>query len=165
MNFSDILENPHFNNLAAVVRVAFLSKSWRKEYAQVPFWTLVDHFQEVTPLTVQWDKSAVAIAFTDLITAIAGADGRLRMSYSEQDLAWFLSVLDSEHHKVIIKMLQAWYSAPDELLTPQEVADATGTHESGWRNKAAAGEIPGSFKKGKTWLLPRSVLRSRGIDI
>lgn len=44
------------------------------------------------------------------------------------------------------------------FVTPAEVAAATGTSESQWRNKAAAGVIPGAVKKGKQWLLPRSIL-------
>lgn len=44
------------------------------------------------------------------------------------------------------------------VLTPAEAAELTNTHESGWRNRAAAGEIPGAFKKGKQWLIPRSAV-------
>lgn len=53
----------------------------------------------------------------------------------------------------------------ESWMTPQEVAEATSTSDSQWRNKAAAGEIPGAVKKGKQWLLPRSVLRAQGIDV
>lgn len=52
-------------------------------------------------------------------------------------------------------------SSTESWLTPQEVAEATGTSDSQWRNKAAAGDIPGAIKKGKQWLLPRSVLNKR----
>lgn len=41
----------------------------------------------------------------------------------------------------------------------------SGMNESTWRNKAANGEIAGAVKKGKQWLLPVSVLRSRGIEV
>lgn len=50
-----------------------------------------------------------------------------------------------------------------DVLTPAEVAELTSTAESGWRNKCAAGAFPGAFKKGKQWLIPRSVLVDRGI--
>lgn len=53
----------------------------------------------------------------------------------------------------------------NDWLTPAEVAAATDTAESGWRNKAAAGEIPGAVKKGKQWLLLRSVLRAQGVKV
>lgn len=61
-----------------------------------------------------------------------------------------------------------WY-APDpnefEWFTPAEVASLTGTAESGWRNKAAAGEIPGAIKKGKQWLIPRATLRAMHVKV
>ncbi len=56
-------------------------------------------------------------------------------------------------------------NAADNWMTPAEVAEAIGTSESNWRNKAAAGLIPGAVKKGKQWLLPRSVLRARGVEV
>ena len=56
-------------------------------------------------------------------------------------------------------LMLAWASATPDYLTPNEIADATGTAESGSRNKAAAGEIPGAVKKGKQWLIPRWAVR------
>jgi Ser/Thr protein kinase RdoA (MazF antagonist) len=50
-------------------------------------------------------------------------------------------------------------------LTPAEIAAATGTAESTWRNKAAAGQVPGAVKKGKQWLIPRAVLRAQGYNV
>jgi len=43
---------------------------------------------------------------------------------------------------------------PRQYVTPNEAAAFTGTAESGWRNRAAAGDIPGAVKKGKQWLIP-----------
>ncbi len=43
---------------------------------------------------------------------------------------------------------------PRQYVTPNEAAAFTGTAESSWRNRAAAGEIPGAVKKGKQWLIP-----------
>lgn len=45
-----------------------------------------------------------------------------------------------------------------DFVTPGEAAVLTGTAESGWRNRAAAGKIPGAVKKGKQWLIPRSAI-------
>ena len=42
------------------------------------------------------------------------------------------------------------------FITPAEAAALTNTAESTWRNRAAAGQVPGAVKKGKQWLLPRS---------
>lgn len=164
MNYSDILENPHFNNLAAIIRVPFLSLSWRKRHADVPFWTLIENFSAVTPAdNSKWNKSQVISTFTQLLLELTTADPRL--SYTPDDFAWFVGVLDSDQHKLIIKLFQAWFSAPDKLMTPTEIAEQTGTASSTWRNKAANGEIPGSIKKGKQWLIPVSVLRSRGFNV
>lgn len=46
----------------------------------------------------------------------------------------------------------------ENYLTPDEIAERTGDAASGWRNKAAAGKIPGAIKKGKQWLIPASAV-------
>lgn len=48
--------------------------------------------------------------------------------------------------------------APDALLTPAEAEERTNWAASSWRNWAAAGRLPGAFKKGKQWLIPLSVV-------
>lgn len=70
----------------------------------------------------------------------------------ETEQAMPLTDEDGEYIEVSANVVSHFF------LTPQEVAAATGTSDSQWRNKAAAGEIPGAIKKGKQWLLPRSVL-------
>lgn len=47
----------------------------------------------------------------------------------------------------------------DSLLTPAEAAELFGGAESSWRNRAASGEIPGAFKKGKQWLIPKTAVQ------
>jgi len=71
--------------------------------------------------------------------------------------------MEQEYALVIMSMLFASAHAEDKYLTPPEIATQTGTSESNWRNKAAAGEFPGAVKRGKVWFIPYSVLRSRGI--
>lgn len=162
MNYSEILANPHFNNLAAIVRVPFLSDTWKKQHPNVSFWTLINNFDHATmPLR----KVDAIEAFTALFLALTTADTRL--SYTEADMDWFVGVLDGDAAEsvVILSMFKAWFSAPDAMLTPAEIAAQTGTNESTWRNKAASGEIAGAVKKGKQWLLPVSVLRSHGIEV
>jgi len=164
MKYSDILKSDHFNNLAAIIRVPFLSEHWRKEHDEVPFWSLLDELNEVkTEEYFATNRAEFVNRFCAFLVTLTAADERL--TYSEEDLVWFIEVMDSEHALSIISLLFAWFSAPDTMLTPTEVAAATGTAESGWRNKAAAGLIPGAVKKGKQWLLPRSVLRGQGIKV
>lgn len=43
-----------------------------------------------------------------------------------------------------------------DWLTCAEAAALSGTSESGWRNRCAAGLVPGATKKGKQWLIPRT---------
>ena len=43
---------------------------------------------------------------------------------------------------------------PRKYATASEAAALTDTAESGWRNRAAGGHIPGAVKRGKTWLIP-----------
>jgi hypothetical protein len=164
MKHSDILKDPHFNNLAAIIRVPTLSQTWREEHLEVPFWTLLDELSDVkTEEAFATNRQEFVIRFRRFLVTLTTADSRL--AYTEDDLAWFVQVMDGQHALVIASLLLAWSSAPDTLLTPAEIAAATGTAESTWRNKAAAGAIPGAVKKGKQWLLPRSVLRSQGLNL
>jgi hypothetical protein len=55
-------------------------------------------------------------------------------------------------------MMLAYACASERFVTPAQVAAQTNTSESLWRNRAAAGSIPGAIKAGKQWLLPRDVL-------
>lgn len=160
MKYSDILKNPHFNTLAAIIRVPHLSQIWRDKHNEVPFWSLIDGLDDVKDLS---DFAEFVNRFCELLVTLTTADSRL--AYTEEDLAWFVEAMDSKHAHVIASLLLAWASAPDTMLTPAEIAEATGTSNSQWRNKAAAGQIPGAIKKGKQWLLPRSVLRAQGIDV
>lgn len=103
------------------------------------------------------DRKPALAAITDALVALAeGGFG----SHSVENMEWLVGVFEMEDGPAlaILWLLMAYSSAPDEWMTPAEAAAATGTAESGWRNKAAAGNIPGAFKKGKQWLLPRSVV-------
>lgn len=164
MNYQDILQNEHFNNLAATIRVAFHSAAWKQNHTHVPFWTLNKAFADAVFIDTEMNKELVIERFTALITALADADPALCW-YTAEDMDWFLQTLDSDHAKVVLSLFLAWYSAPDTYYTPAEIASITGTAESGWRNKAAAGEIPGAIKKGKQWLIPRTVLRAQGVKV
>ena len=158
-SFTDIIRDPHFASLAAIARRSFRSKKWQERHPEIPIKSLWKHLEAVTPVDgTRWDKAVVMTAITDIL--IASAPGK----YTEDDLRWLADVLDSKQHVVIISLWKAYAVAPDEFVTPAEVAEATGTAESGWRNKAAAGAIPGAFKKGKQWLLPRSVLVAQGVE-
>jgi hypothetical protein len=66
---------------------------------------------------------------------------------------------DSGHianQEAVVEVTLASYLS---YLTCSEAATATGTSSSSWRNRAAAGDIPGAVKRGKTWLIPRDIIR------
>jgi len=162
MKFGTILKNKHFCNLAAIIRVPFLSHHWKKNHPEVPFWKLLDELNDVkTEQMFHSNKDEFVTRFCAFLVTLTTADPRL--TYSPEDLNWFIGAMENEYNYVIVNLLFAYFSANDEMLTAPEVAEITDTSESNWRNKAASGEIPGAVKKGKTWLLPRSVLRAQGV--
>ncbi len=157
MKYSDILKNKHFRNLATLIRTPFLSTKWRKDHPELPFWTLLEEIDSVkTAEMFESNRTEFTNRFLVLLATLTAADSRL--SYTQDDLRWFVDAMDGEHALVIASMLLAYAIAPDEAVTPAEAAALTGTAESGWRNKAAAGQLPGAIKKGKQWLIPRRLV-------
>lgn len=161
MKFSQYLQNEHFNNLTAIIRVPSLSSRWRRQYSQVPFFSLRSAFSDLVFADFEIASADILSAFTNLLLAIVSVDEKL--SYTQDDFAWFVSILDNDASAAVLGLLCAYMVAPCDHLTPLEVAEQTGTSQSNWRNKAAAGDIPGAVKKGKQWLLPVPVLKAHGI--
>lgn len=171
MKFQEILHGKEFNNLAAILRLAFHAKPhphvdlYRRLKSEVPFWSLWQQFCKTTPIECNWNKSEVVVSFTNMILAITKAVPEI-IWYTEDDLAWFVGVPDSENACVTIQMFKAWVSADDTYLTPGQIAEITNTSESNWRNRAAGQPgykpIPGCKKPGKDWLLPLTVLQAQG---
>ena len=81
MKYSDILKNPHFNNLAAIIRIPHQSQDWREAHATIPFWKLIDELSN-TP-----DATEFLNQLCNLLVMLTKSDERL--TYSEADLAWF----------------------------------------------------------------------------
>jgi hypothetical protein len=164
MRLSEILNNPHFCNIAAIMRIPLQSWDWREEYPEVRFSARIYHIESLMTrehFEDQSDKYEFTQLFVRLLKDIQLADARLR--YTKEDIQWFVEVMEQEYALVIMSMLFASAHAEDRYMTPPEIAEQTGTSESNWRNKAAAGDFPGAIKRGKVWLIPYSVLRSRGI--
>lgn len=156
MKYTDILNHPSFQSIAAAIRIPFRSAYWRQQHPDVPFWKLLDDLTKLPggPTHQQWLSR-----WTALQVALAEADPSLVIS--TEDVSWLLSWMEHKPEDeaiAVIAMLYAYASAPDVTLTPAEIAAATGTAESTWRNKAAAGEIAGAVKRGKQWLIPERVL-------
>lgn len=164
INFTDIIHNEHFNKLAIIINIPFHSQKWRGAHPQVPFWTLWEKFNKVTPIDAAFNRTEVIAAFTDLITRVAEADSCL--FYSQDDLDWFFEMLDDREGPVVA-LFKAWVAAVHDFVTPAQIAAATNTGASTWRNRAAGQStnqpLPGGRKVGKTWLIPLALLQSQGV--
>jgi len=152
-DFSVIIRHPNFVRISAIIRTPFWSSYWKHAHADVPFWTLLDNVKK--PLQIG-DKEEVFGALSELLRAIADATERLR--YSVEDIDWLVRTLDEPNWTATIWLLLAYGSAPDTLYSPSELAVVTEIAESTWRKYASNGTVPGAVKKGKQWLLPKSVL-------
>lgn len=163
----ELLQHPSMRRIAAVLRVA-MSHEWQAEYPETTFWAawqrLTDkHYRQGGQVHPTLQDNAVS----DICVVLAGivqADSRLSL-YTEDDLRWLTSEIAGERGSLMLTMLVmlAYTTPSNEWMTPVEVAEATDTADSGWRNKAAAGGIPGAILKGKQWLLPRSILEAMGV--
>lgn len=156
MKFSEIVNHPSFQNIASALRVPFRSTAWRDEHPHMAFWTLWNALVDL-PGAIQHPDWLCR--WTALQVALAEADADLVLA--EADVTWLLAWLEHEpasEATAVVTLLYVYASAPDENLTPAEIASATGTAESTWRNRAAAGEFPGAVKRGKQWLIPERIL-------
>lgn len=166
IKLGDIVRNPHFAQFAALLSVPQRSLLWRKKHPDVPFWlrmrTMVKLMHD-GGLAHKKLRDQFAEQFTTLIAEVSQADPKL--FYRKEDMDWFLSVINGQYATLTMSMLFAYSSAKSTYATPAQIAEATSTAESTWRNKAAAGEIIGAVKLGKQWLIPLLSLRAYGINI
>lgn len=106
--FSAILENPHFNNLASILRKPFWSSEWKREHPSMAFWQLLESLNKAKMVRV----SEFTTVFCNLLIALTEADQKL--SYTVDDLTWFVEVMDSKYALTIASLLLAWVSAPEK---------------------------------------------------
>lgn len=166
IKFADILRNPHFSQFAALLSVPYRSMWWRKRHPEVPFWSRINTITRLMHdggLAHKSLRDQFIEEFTTLLMELVEADQKLY--YRMEDMDWFLETLSGQYATVTMAMLFAMASAKQTYLTPMEIAEATNTSESNWRNKAAAGEIIGAFKAGKQWLIPTTSLRAYGVSV
>lgn len=145
MLYSDILKNDNFQDIAACIRSVHYSDD--KSYSLFP--TALNQLVEVT---WPYHPDEWLDRFVDLQMVMLE---KHQVSLSTDNLDWLTGQLGTERPDAIVSLLLAYATAPEETLTPVEIAEMTGTAESGWRNKAAAGLLPGAMKKGKQWLIPK----------
>ena len=96
------------------------------------------------------------VVVTDRTTTPRLADGRMWYEVTGEITSEVISpvCLATAGHIATAEAFVACALIPRQYATPSEAAAFTGTAESTWRNRAAAGEIPGAVKKGKQWLIP-----------
>src|SRR5258706_5587819 len=120
IKFSDILNGPHFNQFAALLRVA-MSHHWRMAHPQVPNVRGTLEYR-LLKLSQSLSKDAPAIQqdflteWVGLITSIVEADPKLY--YRPEDVNWLVGVLDGEYATVIMSMLFAAAASRSSFVTP-----------------------------------------------
>lgn len=97
------------------------------------------------------DKQFFLTNFVEMVNAAVSADPSIQVA--EENIKWAVDAI-STHDTLSLALVWTLSVTPPHYLTPAEVAAATGTAESSWRNKCAAGQIEGAVKKGKRWLIP-----------
>ncbi len=108
--YAPVVNNPHFIHLTTLLRVPFLSYSWRHNHPQVEFWILERRFREAVQLLPGGTQQEVVNRFVDLLLTVTIADTTLH--YSMADMDWFIETLDRPDAKTVLSLFCACYSAP-----------------------------------------------------
>lgn len=165
-SYTDILRNPHFAGFASILSVPYRSYQWRNQRPHIPFWLCTQELAKLlngSGLAQPALRDKFQEKFLKLIGEMRQADSRLH--YSNEDVQWLIDTLHGEQASVTMSMLFAMASAKPTYATPVQIAQATDTAESTWRNRAAAGDFVGAYKAGKQWLIPITSLRAQGVDV
>jgi len=161
--FHEIFTDEHLNRLAAAVRAAN-TPEWQKLHPDAKGWHAWAVAQKIIhPAWTESEIEQLLISLHDTLVGFTQADPNLAF-YTPDDMQWLTErVQERDALALHIWLAKCALSPADEWLTPVQVAEMTHTTESGWRNKCAAGAIPGAIKRGKQWLLPKSILGYMGI--
>lgn len=170
-SLTTILENPHFNQFAALLSIA-MSPKWRMAHPEVPsVRSTIEH--RLSRLNRGMLKDATNIKrdfikeWSTLFMQIVEADPRLH--YGVDDYDWFLEVMDGEESiaRTTFSMLFAVASTRRQFYSTEQVASFSDKAASTWRNLAAEGKIPGAFQVGNTnrWFFPELSLRAYGVKV
>lgn len=158
----ELLNHPSMQRLGTILNVA-MSREWQQAHPATTYWGAWDRLAgRKYGRGGRYHPSVITNVIRDIHTVFDGiiaADPRLDLA-TPADFAWLEEQLSGERGTLTLSLLlvHAYTPSGDDWLTPVEAAELTKTAESGWRNKAAAGEIPGAVKKGKQWLLPRQIV-------
>lgn len=148
----DVVHDVHFVRLAAILRFPF------KHYYPSRHGPWVDRVREFETGIRLGDRTKILAAIAAITPELSTISPRLQ--FHSDDITWLVGVMDrnTEWWTTVLSMLLAVASATDKYYSPAELAQVTSTAESTWRLYAADGTVPGAVKKGKQWLLCRSVI-------
>ena len=113
MPFSEVIASPHFQTFSEFLHTPLRSQRWRQEHPRVPIAQL--EAQVVSAATAEifaTNRQECTNRLLRLLSAIAEAD--LDRSYTEEDLAWLVEILDgsAERALAVLWMLLAHATAP-----------------------------------------------------
>jgi hypothetical protein len=164
MHLPAILNDPHFCNLVAILRIPCLLPDWQTEETEVQFSARMKKI-EALMTREQFEQTQTRAECTHLFIALLHDLQRadFRLHHTQDDIQWFIATMDQDYALVTLSLLLACAYADESYMTPQEIAQQTATAPDCWRDQARAGAFPGALKKGRVWYILRSLLTSRGI--
>ena len=165
MDLTDVVQNPHFQYLVALLRLPLCFVEWHRKYLSddieilmaqaMPHLTSEDSNQEAR-------TASSILPIQALIEAIVKADSRL--NYRSEAMHWLTDLFERFPlaTEIVLGMLFAAAYTMPEMMTTVQLAEIRQEPEITWRKRAQAGEIPGAYKAGNRWLLPCSTLQIQG---
>lgn len=160
MDYLNVTQDHSFQRLAAFIRAASATE-WAQAHPESKFGFYYANFVRLARQYHPDLRGDLMTAFSGMTSAAVEVDVMLSHYVTTDAVAWFVGLLDGNRQavKTTLALLLAVASCEDTTLTPVEAAERTGTSESGWRNRAAAGLVPGARKVGKQWLIPSAWLK------
>ena len=168
-SFSGIINDPHFNQYAALLSMA-MSPKWRMNHSEIPNVRATLEYR-LSRLVRGYLEDATSIRddivkeFSTLIQSIVEADSKL--FYRVADYEWFVEVMDSDAAtaRFVLTALFAVSVSRRNFFSIEDVAEMAGDSAQKWRKRAADGQIIGAFQTGKTWVIPELSLRAIGVNV
>jgi len=172
-SLTEIMNDPHFNQFAALLSLA-MSTKFMMAHPEVPhvratleyrLMRLVRGYQE----GATYIRDDIVKEFSHLIQQIADADKNYY--YRPEDYEWFVEVMDdSATAQITLSAMFAvavsrrtFYSLEQVAAMPDRYGEMRAAETL--RQRAQKGEFIGAFKVGKTWMVPDLSLRATGIKM
>ena len=158
MHLEATLSTPACQRLASLLALPRKSTAWRQTHLDVPYWALLGETEKAAFAPVFSVESFVD-ALRILLRAIASTGEASQ--YWEKDSDWLAGQMTAVPQQARCELAAAFCSlcvTQADYLTPAEIAEVTGTHESGWRARPRASFLA-LFSRANNGLFPRGVWR------